>query len=337
MRRSSRSRTSGWKARTVRRELGFAGNHVGRVAGVEGADRDHAHLQRRHVARHDGLQRHHDARGGHHRVDRGLRHRAVAALAAHLDDHAVGARHREARHGDELALGLARHVVHAEHRLAGEELQEAVVEHALGAGQAFFGRLEHQVQVAVEAARRGQVARRGQQHRGVAVVAAGVHLAEHLARPRLAAGLGDRQRVHVGAQADVAVGRAGAQRADHAGAAQAAMHLVAPALQSLGHQVGGGVLFVGELRIRVDLAPDGDHLVFMLADLVERGQGQRCVHGWTSGRWMPECVMPMAGSGRLGFPWSTRPQQAGLHEADQQRSKIAAMPWPPPMHMVTSA
>jgi hypothetical protein len=60
------------------------------------------------------------------------------------------------------------------------------------------------VQVAVEAARRGQVPRRRQQHCGVAVVATGVHLAEHLARPRPVAGLDDRQRIHVGTQADVA-------------------------------------------------------------------------------------------------------------------------------------
>jgi hypothetical protein len=83
--------------------------------------------------------------------------------------------------------------VHAEHRVAGEEVEEAVFQHLARAGQAFFGRLEHQVQDAVEVARGRQVARRRQQHGGVAVVAAGVHLAEHLAGPGLAAGLGDRQ------------------------------------------------------------------------------------------------------------------------------------------------
>ena len=180
----------------------------------------------------------------------------------------VAAGHRKARHHQELARRLAGRVVHAEHRLAGEQLEEAVLEHAPRAGLAFFGRLEHQVQVAVEIARRRQVARRRQQHRGVAVVAAGVHRAQHLAGPGLAAGLGDRQRVHVGAQADVPARRAQAQRADHAGAAQAAVHLVAPALQPLGHQVGGGMLLIGHLRVGMDLAAD-------LAPSRPRGRGSR--------------------------------------------------------------
>jgi hypothetical protein len=118
-----------------------------------------------------------------------------------------------------------------------------------------------------------------QQHGGVAVVAAGVHLAEHLAGPGLAAGLGDRQRVHVGAQADAAGAGARAQRAHHAGAAQAAVHLPAPALPALGHQVAGGVLFVGQLGVGVDLLADGDHLGFVGADGVEGGQGTGGVHG----------------------------------------------------------
>jgi len=49
--------------------------------------------------------------------------------------------------------------VHAEHRLAREEVEEAIFEHALGSGQAFLGRLEHHVQVAIEALRRREVAR----------------------------------------------------------------------------------------------------------------------------------------------------------------------------------
>ena len=83
---------------------------------------------------------------------------------------------------------------------------------------------------------------------------------------------------HVGAQPDVVVRCADTQRADHARAPESAMHLVAPTLQPFGHQIGRGVFFIGELGIRMDLPSDGDHLVFVLANLVECGQGQRGVH-----------------------------------------------------------
>ena len=56
---------------------------------------------------------------------------------------------------------------------------------------------------------------------GVAVVAAGVHDAGVGRGVRDAAGFQDRQRVHVGAQADGAVGLSPANRGDHAVAADA--------------------------------------------------------------------------------------------------------------------
>jgi hypothetical protein len=51
----------------------------------------------------------------------GMRHGAVAADTAHLDQAGVAAGHRKARHHHELARRLAERVVHAEHRLAGEQ------------------------------------------------------------------------------------------------------------------------------------------------------------------------------------------------------------------------
>ena len=62
--------------------------------------------------------------------------------------------------------------------------------------------------------------RRRQQHGGVAVVAAGVHDAFVAAGVFQAGGFLDRQRVHVGAQAQALAALAPAQLADHAGAAQ---------------------------------------------------------------------------------------------------------------------
>jgi hypothetical protein len=89
--------------------------------------------------------------------------------------------HRRAFAQHEAALLDAGHVVHGEHGVAGKALEQAVFHHAQRAAAAFFGRLEDQVQRAVERTLFGQVARRGQQHGRVAVVAAGVHHAGALA------------------------------------------------------------------------------------------------------------------------------------------------------------
>ena len=50
------------------------------------------------------------------------------------------------------------------------------------------------------------------------------------------------------------------QRADHAGAADAALHLITPALQLVGHQGRGAVLLEGQLGVAVDVAAQADEL-----------------------------------------------------------------------------
>ena len=74
----------------------------------------------------------------------------------------------------------ARHVVHAVDLLDAEAVHQAVVDHRLAAAAAFLGGLEDHHRGAVEIARLGQVVGGAEQHRGVAVVAAGVHLAGRL-------------------------------------------------------------------------------------------------------------------------------------------------------------
>ena len=70
----------------------------------------------------------------------------------------------------------------------------------------------------------------------------------------------DRQRVHVGAQADRPLAGAGAQHPDHAGLADAAVGLDAEGLETVGHQRGGAVLLEGKLRVGVDVTADGGGL-----------------------------------------------------------------------------
>jgi len=65
--------------------------------------------------------------------------------------------------------------VQGEHALRGEALEEAVLDHRLGAGVSLLARLEDEVRGAVEIARLVQVARGREQHRRVPVVPAAVH------------------------------------------------------------------------------------------------------------------------------------------------------------------
>jgi hypothetical protein len=125
---------------------------------------------------------------------------------------------------------------------------------------------------------------RGEQHRGVAVVAARVHLAGNLAGIRQAGLFVDRQGVHVGAQAEPLRAVADFQLAHHAGLPQPAAHCIAPLLQTLGHQIGSGEFFIRKLRVRVDTAAQGDHFFFEIGDARRNGHG---VHDAVS---VNECV-----------------------------------------------
>ena len=107
-----------------------------------------------------------------------------------------------------------------------------------------------------------QVLRSGQQHGGVAVVAAGVHLA------LVAAGVGKGveflhgQRVHVGAQADGTATRAAVapvHDAYHPGGAHAPVDGDAPFGEFGGHQVGGALLFKAQFGVGVDVAAQRGH------------------------------------------------------------------------------
>ena len=142
-----------------------------------------------------------------------------------------------------------------------EAIHHAFVHHLLAAAAAFLGRLEDDRDGAGEVAGFGEIFRRTEKHRGVAVMAAGVHLARNRRRIRLVRGLDYRQRVHVGAQAHR---RAGAEPAlddaDDAGPGEAGRHLVAAEiLQPRSHEIGRLVKVEAEFRRPVDMtAPAGD-------------------------------------------------------------------------------
>ncbi len=144
----------------------------------------------------------------------------------------------------------------------------------------------------------------GQQHGGVAVVAAGVHLALVLAGVGEGVVLGHRQRVDVGAQAHRAAAGAVLDDADHAGLAQAAVDGDAPVGQRLGDDVGGAVLLKAQLGVGVDVTADG-------GDGGHVGQdGFDEVHGFD--RSTSDGLVTPLGREKPSYPPAATPCQSGL-------------------------
>ena len=175
--------------------------------------------------------------------------------------------------GDEPADRQAGPVVHAVDEIAGETLEQAVLQHLQRTANAFLGRLEDEVDGAVEVAGLRQVLRRAEQHGGVAVMAAGMHAAGVLAGVRQAGRLQDRQRVHIGAQSDRGLAVAVAQHANDAGLADAAMHLDAPFLQLARDEIRGAVFLQPEFGMGVDVSANSRQLRLEGAGAIERGLG----------------------------------------------------------------
>ena len=128
---------------------------------------------------------------------------------------------------------------------------------ALAPRAALFGRLEDDDRRAGEVAGGGEIARRAEQDRGVAVVAAGMHAAGNGRAIGQVGRLLDRQRVHVGAQADraSACALAALDDADDAALADAGANLVAAEFaQPLGDEGRGLVDVVEKLGMGVEMA-----------------------------------------------------------------------------------
>ena len=121
--------------------------------------------------------------------------------------------------------------MHPKNRLHGKIAKQAIVHHALGAGTAFFGRLKNSVNRTVEVLVFSKVACRVEQHRGVTVVPAAVHLARVAARVIKRIELLHRQCVDIGAQSNCPCSCSTARDdAHYSGPAQAAVNGNAPFL-----------------------------------------------------------------------------------------------------------
>jgi len=89
--------------------------------------------------------------------------------------------------------------VHAVDFLNVETINQSVVEHGLAAAAAFFGGLKDDDGCPREITALREIARRSEQHRGMTVMAASVHLARRRRSVGQIGRLLDRQGVHVGA------------------------------------------------------------------------------------------------------------------------------------------
>ena len=210
-------------------------------------------MLRVHIARDDGLQRHHDGRCRHDGVLCAVRHRAVPAHAREGDGHIVARRHGRAFDEHQLPHRHAGHVVCSKNCVTRKALEQTLFDHDLRAARVLFGRLKNQVEGARKLHLLRDVLGGRHEHGAVPVVAAGVHHAcIHTAVLKCIDFL-DGQGVHVGPQAQAFAAAAASQLSHQPGGGQAARDAVAPALQLLGQQLRGPKLLQAQLGVAVQI------------------------------------------------------------------------------------
>ena len=261
MARSTSCWISGLKLRIVPAQHRVVGDDVPGFAAVDLGDADDGRFARRHAARDDGLQRQHQLAGGDQCIDAEVGHRRVAAAALHVDFESAGTGHHRPGHHRHFADRNPWPVVQAVDRVHRILCEQAVFEHHPGAALRFLGGLENEVDGAVESvgvAVFGEVARGAEQHRAVAVVAAGVHFPRLRRAVREIVLFRERQRVEVGAQADGARAAAFAQDSDDAGLGQSAMDFEAIGGELARDQVGAARFAEREFGMGVQVAAKRD-------------------------------------------------------------------------------
>jgi hypothetical protein len=134
-------------------------------------------------------------------------------------------------------------------------VERTLGDHRRGAARTFFGRLKQQHDIPMQrVAPCSEFARRAEQHRGMRVVAARVHLAGHFARACFARILIDRQRVHVGTQSRRFPRQGTANNADNAGLRDAPM-FDAELVELAFDERRRTMLFKPKFRMPMNLAP----------------------------------------------------------------------------------
>ena len=223
------------------------------------------------------LQRRDHLRADQDGIDAEMRPCRMPAKPGDIDVEFIGRGHDGAGANGEGADRNARAVVHAIDLFDAETVHQPVLDHRGGAGPTLLGRLEDHHRIAGEIARLGEIAGSAQQHRGVAVMAAGVHLAGGLGGIGQIGRLLDRQRIHVGAQPDhlqfaLAGGLLALDDADDAGKAETCRHLVAAEFpQAVRHECCGAVYIVKQFGMFMDIAAPGLDVGLKIGDAIDDG------------------------------------------------------------------
>ncbi len=177
-----------------------------------------------------------ELRGDVDRVDREVGRGAVAALALDGDLDRVARRVERALAEADLAGRVGRGEVQPVRALDAEAFQHAVLDHRLGAALAFLGRLEQEADRAGDlGSARHHDAGRAEQHRDVAVVAAGVHRLRGRERYGTSFSSSSGSASMSARSMIVLPGPRAVEHADDAGAADPGRHVVAQPAQPLGH------------------------------------------------------------------------------------------------------
>jgi hypothetical protein len=245
---------------------------------MEAADRDNRGFQWIVFAAHESLQGHDDAGGEDDRVLGILRRGAVAAEPLHVDVHRIDVGESKAGRNADYARGKHGGIMKGEQIIRLRKAREQpVVQHGLRAHDEFLAWLQdHDDGAGPLILHRGEAPARTEPCRHVRVMAAGVHharvhpverLGPHLRREGKAGLLGDRERVHVGADQ-----QNGAwpilHHGDDAGLADMLGHLETE-LAHLGGKLGGGShLLHRQLGVSVDVPVERHELRHVAADRV---------------------------------------------------------------------
>ncbi len=196
----------------------------------------------------------------------------MRAVTLDPDVEKIGAGHRRSRKDRDFAEVEVWRIMQAVDFVAGEFVEQAVLDHRPRAAKTFLGGLEDEVHGAVEIAGFREVARGAEQHGGMAVMAAAVKTAGNGRTPGQVGIFLHRQRVHVGAQPDpLAAGALALEHADHAGDAEPAMHLDAPLRQFFRDDAGGADLLEADLGVRMEIPADRGEFVGIAFDAFNAG------------------------------------------------------------------
>ena len=171
--------------------------------------------------------------------------------------------------------------MHAIDLVDGKAVHQPVPDHGRGAATALLRGLKDHHRGAGEIPRLRQIAGGAEQHRGVAVVATGVHLARGFRSIGDIGGFLDRQRIHVGAQPDhpdvaVPAGFMALDDAYHAGSAKTGCDFIAAEFpQPLSHEGGGAVHIVEQFGVGVDIAAPSLNVWLQIGDAIDDRHGAR--------------------------------------------------------------